>query len=1081
MYEPDEPDLSPPAEQRRVRLWPRRWPGRVLAVCALLLLVSGSATWFGREQIVGNLIDGYLADNGVKATYRLVEITPTRQVIADLVVGDPAQPDLVAEQVVVDIGLGLLAATIDGVTIENARLFGTYRNGTLSFGALDPLIFTGSEDPASLPAIKVALIDARARLDTDFGKVAAKLDGAGRLDDGFAGRLAITAPDIGTQECRAGTASVFGALTTASGAVKLEGPLRLRDVECNGVRLASADIGSTISLPATLDAISADFGIEASDAAGAELAAARITGTASAAFSGRAIALEHDLVLANLAAPHVSAQRVNLAGTWRSVPARESARTRSEWNGSIGAQGLAMTEGSKAALRSANRAVTGTLLEPLVAQFAEASIRELSGGQLDAEATLRQTGGDLRLVVPEARLRSSAGDVILAASQINLGLTDGTARGNVITGGPGLPRINARIEDRAATGVTIRMMMADYASGGSRLAIPRLTIEEQARGQYRFNGLVNATGAIPGGQVNDLQVPLEGRWSTQGGFALGEACSDLRFTGLQVAGLDLAAQNATLCPAPGATAMVRYRDGLEIAASTPRLAFTGTMGDAPVAVTAGRALLRYPGPLALEELDVRMGEGAGQTRLQLASLTGRLGDEMGGEFSGGAGVLGTVPFTLSDMAGRWRWDNGALQLRDASFLMADRGASPARFEPVAGKGASLDFAKGKIAAASELYHPRSEMKLAQVNLTHDLGRSLGAADFTVNRLTFGNKLDVEDLTYLAKGVIAFARGTVNGRGRLEWRGDAVTGEGRFATDGFDFAAAFGPVRGAKGEIHFTDLVNFTTAPDQRLEIAAINTGVEVLDGRVRYALRNGQIIDVKDARFPFMGGELVMRPVTLDFSQPSEKRYIFDITALDAATFVAEMELTNLAVTGTFDGSVPIVFDSSGNGRVENGVLRSRPPGGNISYIGDLTYADMGAVTNFAFRALRSLDYRDMSVVLDGSLTGEIISKFQFDGVRQGAGASRNFITRRLAKLPIMFRVNVRSESFYELSTVVRSFFDASLLGNPVDRGLLRVEDGRFVPGQGPGPAPPTPPSVETPALRRDDLTVQPSESDLQP
>ena len=45
-------------------------------------------------------------------------------------------------------------------------------------------------------------------------------------------------------------------------------------------------------------------------------------------------------------------------------------------------------------------------------------------------------------------------------------------------------------------------------------------------------------------------------------------------------------------------------------------------------------------------------------------------------------------------------------------------------------------------------------------------------------------------------------------------------------------------------------------------------------------------------------------------------------------TFVTEMELTNLSATGTFDGTVPIIFDADGNGRIERGLLLSRAGGG---------------------------------------------------------------------------------------------------------------------------------------------------------
>lgn len=1080
---PPDPELPQRRSVAR-RLWPRRWRYRGLIVCVLLLLVSGSATWLERERIVGNLIDGYLAENGVRARYEFVAISPTQQVIADLVVGDPQAPDLTAERVVIDLGLGLLGPAVERVTVERARLFGTLRDGQLSLGALDPLVFTESDEPAALPRIAVALTDARARIDSDFGAIGVRLEGAGRLDDGFAGTLAVTAPGIGVEGCRAERATLFGTLNTAKGAPRLAGPLRLGGLECGGARLASADIGSTITLPATLDEARGAFAVSARSLAANGAEAARVSGTASAAVSQRGTVIEHDLTLGEAFVPYLNVAALTAKGTWRSGDSR-----RSEWSGTIAARDLALTEGARAEMVSARRALAGTLLAPLAGQLANSLAGALEGSRFAGEAILRQSGGATRLIVPEARLRSGAGETILALSQVNWPLAGGNdddaasggARGNFITGGRGLPRLNGRFADEAGGGFSLRLAMADYVAGDSRLALPRFTLERGAEGPYRFAGLVTASGALPGGRISGLQLPLEGWWSSERGLALGTRCTPVSFAALRLADLDLQGRRIELCPTEGG-AMLSYDKDVRTGLRTSRLALAGSIGGSPARLAAERLVLRYPGPLAIEGLDVRIGEeGAGQTRLSLDRLTGRLGNSFTGEFAGGAGVLGSIPFALGDMAGRWSLAEGALAIEEASFRLTDRAPGQPRFEPLAARGASLRFADGDIAARARLHHPASDQEVASVSLRHDLAKAAGRADIAVDSLTFGPTLDVVDLTYLAKGVVAFAEGPVRGRGRVEWAGDKVTSEGTFASSGLDFAAAFGPVRGLRGEVRFTDLLALTTAPAQRLEIGSINTGVEVLDGRVTFALTDGQKIAISDARWPFMNGELVLRPTVLDFSVPSEKRYEFAITGLDAATFVAEMELTNLAVTGTFDGTVPIVFDSSGNGRVENGLLRARPPGGNVAYIGDLTYEDMGAIANYAFRALRSLDYRDMSVVLDGSLTGEIISKFQFDGVRQGEGTSRDFITRRLARLPIQFRVNVKAESFYELSTVVRSFFDVSYLGNPVDRGLLRLENGRFVPtGRPAGPADP-PPAGERPARRPDEISVQPSESDERP
>jgi hypothetical protein len=1046
---------------------PRRWRYRVLVACVLLLLVAGSASWLGRDRIVGNLIDSYLAQHGVSARYTLVEITPSRQVIADLVVGDPAAPDLTADRVVVEIGLGLMGPAVSRVVIDKARLSGTYYAGKLSFGALDPLIFAQSDAPAGLPALNIALNDARARITSDLGSLGAKLDGAGRLDDGFAGVLAIVSPGLGSIYCGAERASVYGTLTTKKGAVSLNGPLRLGGLRCAGAAMARADIGSVISFSQSLDEVEGRFRIAAQGLEAGSNATQRLDGTARVSLSAKGVVVAHDFAAKGLTVADARIAAANAKGSWRAL----DGAGRSEWRGTVAARDIALGPSVTRALADARRAVAGTLAEPLLARFGSSLARALAGASFTSEAVVRVTDEDIRLVIPQAALRSGAGEPILALSQVNWSLGaggEGARRGNFLTGGAGLPRLNGRISQDDAGGLALRLAMADYRAGTSRLAIPRFTLERAPDGGYRFSGELGASGAVPGGRVTGLEVPIEGRLSARGEVLLGTRCAPLRFAGLAAGGLELAARRLTLCPASGAPAMLQYADSLKVAAATARLDLVGTMGGAPARIAAARAVLRYPGALAIEGVDVALGESDAATRLTLARLTGQLGAAPEGDFTGGAGGLGSVPLDLSAAHGRWRYADGVLTISEAAFRLTDRTTGQPRFEPLAGKGANLVLQGDRITAAAALYHPASAQQVAKFSLAHDLAAAAGNADIRVEGLTFGPALDVEDLTYLAKGVVASARGAVSGTGRIAWDGDRVTSNGRFATQGLDFAAAFGPVKGLKGEIVFTDLLGLTTAPDQRLDIAAINTGIEVLDGRIRFALTDGTLIQLADARWPFMGGELGLRPVALDFGRPSEKRYVFEITGLDAAVFIAEMELTNLGATGVFDGVVPIVFDAKGNGRIENGVLQARAPGGNVAYIGDLTYEDMGAISNYAFRALRSLDYRAMSVLLDGSLTGEIISKFQFEGISQGEGTSRNIITRRLARLPIQFRVNVKAESFFELSTVVRSFFDVSYLGNPVDRGLIKLENGRFTPT---GPQ----------TLRPANNSVQPPESEDRP
>ena len=1047
------------------RLSSSRWRNRVALGLAVALLVGAGVAWMSRERIAQDVIDGYLAERRVPATYDIVSLTPDRQVIANLVVGDPARPDLTARRMVIDLGVGWSGPEVRRVRVEGARLFGTFKGGKFSLGALDPLIFTGSKAPPALPAIDVVLSDARALIVSDYGRVGVKLEGAGRLDDGFAGTLAATAPGIGVEGCRAGSATLYGKLTTKARAPTLDGPLRLGDLACENARLARADIGTRASLKRDFAAAVGDLRIEGGGASLADITGAGLNGTARVNWSEGRLAIAHDLALTGVTSPQARLTRLAAEGSWRGAANGSSG----QWEGTLRGAGLTPAPGLTASLASAERGLQGTLLAPLLAKARTSLGRALDRASFRADAVIRHKGSDATLSIPEASLASRSGTRVLALSRAGARIgAQGLQglNGNILAGGEGLPSLNGRIAQGKNGGWTLRMAMADYAAGANRLAIPRLALTGTASGAFAFEGLMTAGGDLPGGALRDLTVPLEGTWSPARGFAMGTRCTPVKFASLKLSGLTLGQQTLTLCP-EGKAPILAYRNALTLAARTGALDLVGKLGENPATISASAVTLRYPQPFAAENLAARIGTGTSELRLAAASLTGSLSGTPGGGFAGGTARLAAVPLDLDAITGRWAYADGTLRIGEGAFTLSDRPAdgAPARFVPLAAQGASMTLADNRITADALLRHPGSGKGIVAVTVTHDLNNAVGSARLTVPGLVFGKALQPDDLTPLAKGVIALAKGTITGEGRVDWKGERVTSGGTFGSDGFDFAAAFGPVRGMAGRVTFTDLLNLTTAPNQTVSIAAINPGVEVLAGTVRFDVTDATRLSLNDARFPFMGGTLVMRPLVMDFGAAEERRYVFEIIGLDAAKFVAQMELTNLSATGIFDGTVPIVFDANGRGRIEGGVLIARAGGGNIAYIGELSYENLGTMGNYAFAALRSLDYRQMRVGLGGELDGEIVTSFEFDGVRQGAGTSQNFVTRRLAKLPIQFKVNVRSQNFYQLATMVRSFWDADYVRDPQDLGLFRQENGRLAPLALP---------VQPPA-------VQPSESQDKP
>jgi len=1040
------------ARWRRIALW-------LALACLVAALGAGAAAWFQRERLAGDLIDSVLAENGLEARYAIAAIGPRQQVIEDFALGDPAAPDLRARRITIALGYGWQGPFVERVTAEGVRLFGTLQDGALSFGALDPLLFEERERPAGLPQIAVSLRDAGAQIASDYGMIGASLEGEGDLADGFSGRLALTAPGFGTAQCSAQTLTAFGTLSTSAGAPRFAGPVRVRGLDCAGLQWASGDLGSKVELDASLSAANGEFALAAKGLEAGEARLARLAGGLRLGWREGQLTVSHELAGENLATPYARLAQLDIEGRLRS--AQDFAQA--DWSASFAGEGLGVSSALGQALAPLREASRETLAEPLLARLEGGLRRAFGGARATGEINWRLRDGDQAIVVPQARIESRRGERVIALSRASWRTGEGQGAvprlaGNILVGGSDLPQINGRMEQLETGETGLRLTMAPYRAGSAALAVPSLQVRQGPDGALRFAGAIAASGPIPGGFITGLEVPLEGRVSPAGVLEAGRACTRVRFGALAIYDLALESQSLRLCP-PRGRAFVRYDGALGLAAETGPLALKGTLGELPATLEARRALVAFPGPLALEDVTARLGRPDDGVRLAVQSLTGELGETLRGRFERGDVRMDAVPLDFTGLSGAWAYEEGELRVRDARLVLAERTQTGPRFEPLEASRSTLTLAGTTVRANAILRHPPTQTAITQVSLRHDLAEGTGSALLMVDRLTFGDELSIDDLSPLAKGIIAYTEGEISGEGRIAWTPDTLTSSGSFGSDGLDLAATFGPVRGLKGTIEFSDLLGLTTRPDQTITIGAINPGIQVLAGRVVFSLRKGTIIDVASGRWPFMGGELIMRPVTLRYGTEEEQRYTFEIVGLDAAKFVAQMELANIGATGTFDGTLPIVFDANGDGRIEGGLLVSRLPGGNVSYVGELLYEDMGTVANYAFESLRSLDYRQMSVELGGDLAGEIITRFRIDGVRQGEGAARNFVTRRLAQLPIRFNINVRSENFYELATMVRTFIDADALPDPVDQGLLGASGGRFVrpPPRG-GPAPPPPP-----------------------
>lgn len=1087
----DSPEPRPAREPRR------RWLRLRWRVLLLLLTAVAVIAWVGREDIAETLITDYFAEQGITASYTVEEVGPQNQVLTDIVIGDPARPDLTIERLELTLTPRLGLPALTRLEVIGPRLYGSYLDGKLSFGSLDPLIFTGSEEPFEFPDLELVVRDGRGRIASDAGPMGLTLSGGGHLRGGFAAEVALLAPQFASGGCMAQQASLYGQLGIDAERPVFNGPLRFAALECAGLGLSLGE--STAQMDLRADRNLTDFEGKARFTTGAAALAgnrlASLGGEGSFNWRDGALQARYDLAARDMATSVAAIGELALVGDIRADGiGAEKGFANIAVTGEVSGAGIVPGSFVLDSLGSAQEAAQGTLAEPLLAKFRRALAAETRRSSFSASFNARSDRSDdtgsvsdgdsgsdkgqaLALVLPEARWQGSSGQTLLALSRVQIS-TNGHGLplfdGNFVTGGVDMPRISGRMEQGAGGALTLQMAMAPYRAADAQLTVPRLSINQRrsnrGRGeQITLAGLMTASGAIPGGQVEGLTVPLDAVISANGTLAMWEGCRRIGFDRLTLAALSLGKQTLGLCPT-GAGPMLRYgKDGVRFAASTARLDLMADYGGSPLSITSGPLRIAYPGTITAPDLSIALGTGAQAIRFSASEIMADIaGGAVSGRFAGAEAFLPAIPLNLTKASGAWNFADSVFRIEEGAFTVTDR-QTPARFNPLVSQGAQLTLNDGLIAANAVMRAPFTNAEVVQVAIIHDLAKATGYADLAVRGLVFSDELQPQDLTERARGIVANVEGMVTGSGRIDWNPQNITSTGAFSSDGIDFAAAFGPVKGASGTIRFTDLLGLTTAPNQRFKLAAINPGIEVNDGEVGISIEGGTLVRFEGGRWPLLGGTMVMRPVNINVGAIEERTYLIEITGMQASRFIEQMELNNLAATGTFDGTIPVIFDADGNGRLEGGILVSRAPGGNLAYVGDLTYEDLGTFTNYAFSALRDLRFNRMEVLMDGPLTGELVTKVRFDGIGQGETAVSNIITRQIARLPIELRINIRAP-FYQLISSTRSLYDPSAVRDPRSLGLLRGEAGRFVPA-----TVPTTPRDNEP---RNEPEIQPSESE---
>ena len=1066
---------------------------RMVLSIVLLLIAVPLAIWLLRHPIATHFVDRELRRRGVEASYRITEIGFGRQVLEDVRIGPRERPDLTARRVVVGTTVGLGGVGVSGLEATGVRLRGRVVGGRVRLGQIDRLLPPPSGKPFAFPDLPLTLSDTIVRLATPVGEVRLGVAGQGNPARDFTGRLAVETGGLAGGGCETGAISGRFVARVAEGRPALDGPLTVRSMSCgDGLVASGVRLAPDIALSKELNRVSGTVGLAAdrlaTEAGRAEalsgsvrlagwldavsgrglLSAERVsTGSGSATtvvldgtFLGGPEALEGQarLSAATLSADGYRAERVAVAGRYDLAFGNG---VEGAIDGRVSARAVTLSSAALSALDGIDGGLKGT---PLAA-LAQALGRDLQAAgrrfALESQGTVAIENGTLDLHIPSARLASRSGARLAFGGGDGVRLRPGsgtipTLDGVFTVAGGGLPAGTVRLRRDAEGALSGVARFDPYRAGPSRIALTPVRFSRLANGVTRIDTTVELSGPFAGGRVDGAAMRIAAAFDRTGGVVVNPGCADARFRTLAISGVAFDPARLRLCPVEGGALFRRSaRGGVQAGAIVQAPALTGRVGATPVALNASRATVRIAeGRFAVDDLEARIGAAGAMTRLDFPTLSGGfLGRGAEGRFTGASGQVGQVPILWSEGEGDWSFAGGRLAL--TADLAVDDAADPARFETLSAPGFALAFAGSVIDAAGPLIDPQTGRTVTDVTLRHSFAEGGGEARLAVRNLRFDDELQPSRLTPLALGVVADVQGTVNGDARIVWGEPGVQSTGTFTTKGMNLAAAFGPVTGLSTTVRFTNLLNLVTADDQLLTVDQINPGVPVENGVVRYAIVSGRRIAVRSGRWPFAGGTLVLEPTTLEFGEGKRQDFTLDVTALDAAVLLDNLEFDNISATGVFDGRFPLSF-ANGNGEVVGGHLESRPPGGTVAYVGAVSQEDLGFFGNLTFEALKSLKYDQLDITLNGPLSGQMVTGLRFDGLAQGTGAKRNILARAIAGLPFVFKITITAP-FRQLLFSARSFSDPELLVEQ-NLGLLYREQlregGRDVPEPPPGDEP---------------------------